>query len=124
MIISYCDAHNNLSECELPEQGGIIGYSENNFIVLDELGVSSRHMRLSAVADRLFVEDLKSLNGTFFNGNPIAEKTEVKSGDSVLVGMILLNFEKTQYNWSVTAVRQDSSLFEIEESEPWFDTEV
>lgn len=124
MIISYCDAHNNFSECELPEQGGIIGYSENNFIVLDELGVSSRHMRLSAVADRLFVEDLKSLNGTFFNGNPIAEKTEVKSGDSVLVGMILLNFEKTQYNWSVTAVRQDSSLFEIEESEPWFDTEV
>ena len=38
MLISYCDTHNCFSELELPPQGGIFGYEESNFVILDDVG--------------------------------------------------------------------------------------
>lgn len=44
MLISYCNVQNQVMELELPPVGGIIGYNEENFIIVDEIGVSSLHM--------------------------------------------------------------------------------
>ena len=124
MLISYCDTRNHYSELEIPPQGGIFGYAESNFVVLDEAGVSAMHMRLSFTDDKLFVEDLQSLNGTYVNSKLISEKTELHHGDSVLTGLVLLYFEKNNDSWSVAAIRQDSSFFIVEEAEPLADTEI
>ena len=64
MLITYSDTQKHFYELELPVQGGIFGYDRSDFVVLDEIGVSAMHMRLSFAEDRLFIEDLQSLNGT------------------------------------------------------------
>ena len=76
MLISYCDLNKTFHQLQLPPGGGIFGYDPSNFVVLDEMGISSMHMRLTADGDRLFVEDLQSLNGTMIKGRLISEKTE------------------------------------------------
>ena len=81
MLISYCNIQSQIMKLELPSNGGIIGYDGANFIVLDETGVSSLHMRLSYIDDKLFAEDLQSLNGTYLNRNLLTEKTEIKTGE-------------------------------------------
>ena len=123
MLISYCNIQSQIMKLELPSNGGIIGYDGANFIVLDETGVSSLHMRLSYIDDKLFAEDLQSLNGTYLNRNLLTEKTEIKNGDSILIGLVLLRFEKFHDSWSITAIRQDSSLFVVDEPEALIDTD-
>ena len=83
MLISYCDIHKQIIELELPPRGGIIGYDGSCFIVIDAIGVSAMHLRLTAAGDRLFIEDLRSLNGTYLNRSLLVEKTELQSGDSI-----------------------------------------
>ena len=124
MLITYCDTQKRVSDLEIPSQGGIFGYAESNFVILDEIGVSAMHMRLSFINNQLFIEDLQSLNGTYVNRKLISEKTELHHGDFVFVGFALLCFKKNSDSWSVTASRQDSSLFIVDESEPTTDTEI
>ena len=111
MLISYCDTRNQFEELELREQGGTIGYNERNFIVLDEDGVSAVHCRLTAEDGRLFLEDLNSLNGTYINGRALEEKTEVKEGDIVWIGLVLFRFSRNDDSWSASASRLDKAFF-------------
>ena len=117
MLISYRDPANQFTELDLPHEGGVIGYDEGNFIILDEIGVSALHLRLSAVNHHLFAEDLKSLNGSYLNRTLLTEKTEINDGDAILVGMVLLRFKKYSHSWSVTAIRQDRSRFVVDKAE-------
>ena len=111
MLISYCDTRNQFEELELREQGGTIGYNERNFIVLDEDGVSAVHCRLTAEDGRLFLEDLNSLNGTYINGRALEEKTEVKEGDIIWIGLVLFRFSRNDDSWSASASRLDKAFF-------------
>jgi hypothetical protein len=52
--------------------------------------VSRRHCLILVEGDAVTVEDLKSRNGTFVNGERIATKTTAKSGDIVRVGPLEL----------------------------------
>ena len=36
MLILYCDIQKKITELELSESGGIIGYDESNFIVINK----------------------------------------------------------------------------------------
>ena len=36
MLILYCDIQKKITEMELAERGGIIGYDESNFIVFSK----------------------------------------------------------------------------------------
>lgn len=123
MQITYCDIQSRVTRLELPLNGGIIGYEKNNFITLDEVGISALHARLTNVENRLFVEDLQSLNGTYLNKKLLTGKVEIRSGDSLLAGMVLLQFQKTNNLWFLTASRQDSSLFVVDEYKPVIDCE-
>lgn len=124
MLISYCDLNKKFHQLQLPPEGGIFGYDTSNFVVLDELGISSMHMRLTAEGDKLFVEDLQSLNGTMIKGRMISEKTELRQRGSVLIGSVLLRIEKNCGTWFVTAIRQNDSMFSVEESLPVFETAI
>ncbi|MBR7138786.1 MAG: protein kinase [Lentisphaeria bacterium] len=121
MLITYCDLKNSFSELEITGQGVTIGYDEANLIVLDEIGISAFHMRLSAFENKLFVEDMQSLNGTYLNRKLLTEKAELRGGDTVLLGMILFRFEKDNDSWTISARRQDSSLFVVDEYKPLLD---
>jgi pSer/pThr/pTyr-binding forkhead associated (FHA) protein len=48
--------------------------------------VSRRHARLEAQNGVVFLEDLKSSNGTFLNGRRLTEPLEIRPGDEIDVG--------------------------------------
>jgi len=48
--------------------------------------VSREHARLSSYDGVVYVEDLRSRNGTFLNGRRVTEAIEVREGDEIDVG--------------------------------------
>ncbi|HXA92622.1 MAG TPA: FHA domain-containing protein [Steroidobacteraceae bacterium] len=46
-------------------------------------GPSRRHAQLGVEADKVWLEDLRSTNGTFVNGDRISARTQLKNGDRV-----------------------------------------
>lgn len=76
------------SSREEPLEGEVtVGRADGNAIVLTEGGVSRRHARFyPAEGGRVMVEDLGSANGTFVDGEQIAEPTEVGPRAQVVIG--------------------------------------
>jgi len=60
--------------------------------VIDDSGVSHRHIRLSRGADGMLVEDVNSLNGTRLDGHPLQpfEPVIVRDGQRLTVGRVSL----------------------------------
>lgn len=58
-----------------------IGRSASADLVLQDQSVSRGHTRLFREGDKLFVEDLKSANGTLLNGHLVFKATETGPGD-------------------------------------------
>ena len=68
-----------------------IGRDVTNLVSLDDERVSRNHARIKK-RDRLYViEDLQSKNGTYVNGDKVANTT-LQSGDKVLIGDTELTF--------------------------------
>lgn len=62
-----------------------IGRSRDNSIVLDDMLVSRKHIRITADDQGLLLEDLGSRNGTYVNGRRV-EQTHLQEGDRIGVG--------------------------------------
>lgn len=62
-----------------------IGRGRENSIVLDDMLVSRQHVRITADADGLILEDLGSRNGTYVNGRRV-ERTHLSEGDRIGIG--------------------------------------
>jgi two-component system cell cycle response regulator len=65
----------------------IIGRATQATVQVQEQGVSRRHARLTVERGRVFLEDLGSSNGTMINGQRVTERTLVKDGDKIQVGV-------------------------------------
>ena len=66
---------------------GVIGRMPENDIVLEDAHVSRRHVRLQRQEDGAWwVEDLKSANGTFVNGEKVVEPRRLQDGDELQLG--------------------------------------
>ncbi|HLY01450.1 MAG TPA: FHA domain-containing protein [Candidatus Cybelea sp.] len=63
-----------------------IGRSKEAGIALRDPEVSRQHARLSSHGGVVYVEDLRSRNGTFLNGRRVTETIEVREGDEIDVG--------------------------------------
>lgn len=74
--------------------GVTIGRLPDNTVVIDNPAVSGHHARVITDGDRVVLEDLKSTNGTFVNGRPIATHV-LHHGDTVLVGKHHLLFDRS-----------------------------
>ncbi|MFH1017568.1 MAG: FHA domain-containing protein [Pseudomonadota bacterium] len=70
---------------EISDQVLYLGRSKKNEIVLADASVSRRHAKLFVIERRLYLEDLKSVNGTLLGGERI-RRAELKEGDSFAVG--------------------------------------
>ena len=69
-----------------------VGRSLKNDIDIKDSAISRKQLKLFRIGNKLFVEDLKSTNGTFINGEMITpgEGFEVWEGDTIAVGNSVL----------------------------------
>ncbi|MFC1582838.1 FHA domain-containing protein, partial [Planctomycetota bacterium] len=79
------------SEHQVPEGITVIGRHSECDIQISANGVSRQHARLINEADKLYIEDLGSRNGTLVNGVRSATRRELLKGDTVKIGEIEIN---------------------------------
>jgi pSer/pThr/pTyr-binding forkhead associated (FHA) protein len=70
-----------------------IGRTPENDVVLQDTGVSRRHVRILERMGRYFVQDLGSSNGTLVNDAPITGERELANGDRLALGAAELVFK-------------------------------
>jgi pSer/pThr/pTyr-binding forkhead associated (FHA) protein len=67
---------------------------DNDIIITDDSFVSSHHARIEIRPDSVWVVDLKSTNGTFVNGQRVADARSVRKGDRIQVGGTVLEMRQ------------------------------
>jgi hypothetical protein len=70
----------------------MIGRAPECAIVLDDEYVSAQHARVYELGGRLWVEDLRSTNGTVLNGHRLRRPTTLRTGDRLQIGRVVLGF--------------------------------
>lgn len=65
----------------------IIGRGEASGLVISERQVSRRHARIRQEQDHYVLEDLRSKNGTFLNGQELAGPHVLQDGDEIQVAL-------------------------------------
>ena len=80
---------------EIEEGTTFLGRSLRNQIVLDDGSVSNRHLKMVRVGGKIFVEDLRSTNGTRVNGRRVepGQSVAVAVGDLIRVGRTLIRID-------------------------------
>ncbi len=73
------------SAFELGDEALSVGRDSTNVARLADSLLSRRHCRIERAGERVELEDLESLNGTFVNGRPVREHA-LADGDRVTVG--------------------------------------
>jgi two-component system, cell cycle response regulator len=76
----------------LQENEFTIGRGEDNHIVVDLDNVSRKHARILRRQGRMFVEDLRSTNGTYLNDEEVTQEALLRSGDLIKVGGSIFKF--------------------------------
>jgi len=73
-----------------------VGRSSDNDIRLSDKGVSRHHARLLKKNDRIFIVDLKSLQGVFVDAEKIKPgvEVEIKKESNLVIGKTILSFQK------------------------------
>jgi pSer/pThr/pTyr-binding forkhead associated (FHA) protein len=79
-----------------------IGRAKDCDIVLPGENVSRRHATLFVVSGQVFLEDNKSANGTFLNGEPVVQRTVVPEGATIKIGDFTLHFSSMSHPWRDT----------------------
>lgn len=67
----------------------LIGRDPDVDLVLDEVGVSRQHAKVSTWQNELELRDLGSTNGTYVNGKKV-DRVKLATGDRVLIGQSLM----------------------------------
>jgi pSer/pThr/pTyr-binding forkhead associated (FHA) protein len=93
------------------EEEIVIG-REDSDLDIDDLELSRRHAIVRRFANRLQVEDLGSTNGTFVDGNRIAEPTLLGGGAEIKIGTTVLVVE------GVLPVGSTESGHELSDAQP------
>jgi hypothetical protein len=81
-----------LSEIPIGASPITIGRAPDNTVHIDNLAVSDHHARLYTQGDKMVIEDLGSLNGTFVNDLRVNHAT-LRDGDNIQIGKHLLQLD-------------------------------
>lgn len=65
-----------------------LGRKSNNDIIIKDPFVSKAHFKIIKDEDMYFLEDLKSSNGTFINGNRVMDAVKLSNGNKIKIGNI------------------------------------
>jgi predicted component of type VI protein secretion system len=77
-------------------EGVVIGRNpESSPYKINHLDISRKHFCLKLVKSRIFIEDLRSTNGTSVNGRAIGNKglVAIDSGDQIVIGSVVMSFQ-------------------------------
>ncbi len=79
----------------LPLQTGrtVVGRHPTCHIVLDNAAVSRHHAQILESHGLYFLEDLRSRNGTFLNGEPLSTRAELSDGDQIRICDVIMSFQ-------------------------------
>lgn len=69
-----------------------IGRAPDNDVHIDNLAVSDHHARLYAEGNKMVIEDLRSLNGTYVNGL-LVNRATLRDGDNIQIGKHILQLD-------------------------------
>jgi hypothetical protein len=72
----------------------VIGRSSDMDMVLVEDMVSRKHAKITCEEGKITIEDLRSTNGTFVNGEKV-QQGRLKEGDRILIGTSILKLVRT-----------------------------
>jgi pSer/pThr/pTyr-binding forkhead associated (FHA) protein len=74
-----------------------VGTSAKNDIQIIDDSVSRKHLKIFKIEKSFFVEDLKSTNGTFVNGDSVApgEGLQISDGDIISLGTSLIRVSES-----------------------------
>lgn len=75
-----------------PDQQVVVGRDSSCGLPLKDPLISRRHCRIVITPTAAVLEDLKSVNGTFHNGNKLKKRVKITDGDRVQVGETILTF--------------------------------
>ena len=77
---------------ELEGETVFVGRSLKNDVDIKDGAISRKQLKIFRIGEKIFVEDLKSTNGTFINGEMITpgEGFEVWEGDTISIGNSVL----------------------------------
>lgn len=89
-----------------PTVGMVVGRDASCDLVVDASVVSRRHARIEPSGGRLWLEDLGSTNGTFRNGDRIGGRVELRSGDEIRVGPLILRVEAVDEGAASASLRR------------------
>ena len=74
-------------------EGVVIGRSPGSSpYIINHLDISRKHFCLKTVKDQIFIEDLRSTNGTSLNGRAIGNQglVVIDSGDQIIIGSVVM----------------------------------
>jgi pSer/pThr/pTyr-binding forkhead associated (FHA) protein len=74
----------------VPHLPFFIGRDPTCHLLLTDPYVSKRHCVVVERDDKLFIQDLKSMNGTFVNDIQVRGEREISDGDRVRLGQVLI----------------------------------
>lgn len=79
----------------LPLQTGrtVVGRHPTCHVVLDNAAVSRHHAQILESHGLYFLEDLRSRNGTFLNGEPLSTRAELRDGDQIRICDVIMSFQ-------------------------------
>jgi serine phosphatase RsbU (regulator of sigma subunit) len=65
-------------------------------LLLEDAGVSRRHAQIVLDDGGYFIEDLRSQNGTYVNGAPVARRRRLADGDECQIGGVVFTFHEPE----------------------------
>lgn len=74
------------------EERVLLGRHPNCQVVFDNGAISRHHAQILESHGSYYIEDLRSRNGTYLNGEPLDRRTELKDGDQIRICDIQLLF--------------------------------
>jgi hypothetical protein len=88
----------------LRDERTTVGRAAGNQIVITSQRVSRKHARLLRQDWRVILEDLGSTNGTYLNGERVQAPVELRDGDRVKIGDVVLIFHDPNVTFRETAL--------------------
>ena len=82
---------------QINEDSAYVGRGPSNDIQIDDPSVSKRHAMIFKTPKGYAIEDLRSQNGTWIDGNLIASRKKIKieNGVPISIGNVLVSVEKS-----------------------------
>lgn len=96
LMLAVTKGPRELRGMKVPIDGPVvIGRSPGADIVIADDFISSTHARVHPLGDDAIIEDLDSTNGTVVNGQRIAGPVEVRPGDEIELGAVILKLVRS-----------------------------